>query len=101
MSGHLHHWRDTLQDLGVMGLIPPPYQGVALPDTPSLPVETVPVKRMDLEKTNVPPASAAPSGPRAYPPAEAVAGAANRADRVEARRGHESRAGRLLERFLE
>jgi len=34
MTGHLHHWRDTLQDLGVMGLVPPPYQPEAISDTP-------------------------------------------------------------------
>jgi len=80
MTGHLHQWRDTLQYLGVMGLIPPPYQPEALPETPSLPREDILPQRLELEKTSkaMPPPRS--RDPRAFPPAGAVAGAATLAE---------------------
>jgi uracil-DNA glycosylase len=76
MTGHLHHWRDTLQDLGVMGLIPPPYQPEVIPETLPAPEKSLPIKQVKLEKTSNAPVPVA-AGPIALPPPEAVAGAAN------------------------
>ncbi len=77
MNGHLHQWRETLQDLGVMGLIPPPYQPEALPETPLVAEKAVEKQEARLEKTIKEPEPPSTSDPRAFPPREAVEGAAN------------------------
>jgi DNA polymerase len=94
MNGPLHHWRDTLQDLGVIGLIPVPAQpeAVAAIAPPAiLPQSARPVAQ---EKTSVPspqpvvpvpaPAALRPgpdrSDPVAFPPPERVAAAASLAE---------------------
>jgi DNA polymerase len=77
MNGLLHPWRDTLQDLGVMGLIPQPRQPEIIPEYVQEPQKShQPVERV-LEKTKIktPELEPRPSGPRALPPPEAVAGA--------------------------
>lgn len=80
MSGHFHHWRDTLQDLGVMGLVPPPYQPEAFPDTPHEPQKNIVAQRVVLEKTISTPPGPSPSDPKAFPPQELVAAAGSLAD---------------------
>jgi len=83
MTGTLHHWRDTLQDLGVMGLIPPPYQPEALPETPAVAKKSLAAPVPGLAKINIAPAAAAgpdPSDPRAFPPAAALAAAGTLAE---------------------
>lgn len=78
MTGHLHHWRDTLQDLGLIGLVPPPYQPEAVLETPIEPIKTIVATERRLEKTSTQAAPGPdPSDPRAFPPAEGVAGAAS------------------------
>ncbi len=80
MSGHFHHWRDTLQDLGVIGLVPPPYQPEILPDTPVVPQKNIVEQKAVLEKTMTAPAPPPPSGPKALPPQELVEAAGSLAD---------------------
>jgi uracil-DNA glycosylase len=59
-----------------MGLIPPPYQAEAIPDTPVLPPKRIEPQSLVLEKTNTAPAPPSPADPRAFPPQQMVAAAA-------------------------
>ncbi len=67
MTGLLHPWRDTLQDLGVVGLIPPPYQPPAAPDIP--PIQAAPVPAGKASPVPTPAVKAAPVPPRPAPAA--------------------------------
>jgi DNA polymerase len=69
MSNPLQQWRDALQDLGVLGLVPEPRLVVAVPAPPAEPV----VAQTKLQETQ--PGPTAPSDPRANPTPEAVASA--------------------------
>jgi DNA polymerase len=81
MIGPFHPWRDTLHDLGVMGLIPVPGRREPLPEKPVQPILTQSAPEVIHEKTRTPaPPAPAPSGPEAFPPPERVAAAATLAD---------------------
>jgi len=88
MIGPFQPWRDTLLDLGVMGLIPAPVQRETVQPEPAAPILTQSVPEQVQEKIRTPgPAPApvpAPSDPVAFPPPELVAGAATLAE-LEAR----------------
>jgi DNA polymerase len=79
MIGPFHPWRDTLHDLGVMGLIPAPGQREAVPEKPVAPIVTQSAHEVVQEKirtVSVPP----PADPKALPSPELVAAAATLAD---------------------
>ena len=100
MIGPLHPWRDTLHDLGVMGLIPPPVPREAIQEQPPRPILHQSVPEVHKEKTSIntplppppvpkslppPPAiqlvaTPSPTDPVAFPPPERVAGATSLAD---------------------
>lgn len=50
MIGPFHPWRDTLQDLGVMGLVPVPVQGETVTENPPQSIFTQLSKEVDQEK---------------------------------------------------
>ena len=88
MNNPLQPWRDTLEDLGLMGLVPPPRE----PDAP-------PVSQTRARRAEVPPApvpSAQPAAPKTFlpptdpvgcPPLEIVASAPSLKDLEQAIQG--------------
>jgi DNA polymerase len=69
----LHPWRDTLQDLGVMGLVPLPVLRESTKEIPPRPILTQSRQEVDQEKNRkmAPP----PDDPVAFPPPDRVAAA--------------------------
>ena len=80
MTGPLHPWRDTLHDLGVMGLIPVPVQREPVQVLPEAPILTQSAPEVAQEKTSIAAAVPGPPDPAAFPPPERVAGAASLAE---------------------
>ena len=88
MLGPFHPWRDTLHDLGVMGLIPIPVQREAVVEKPHEPILTQSAQDVLQEKTStaipvpapVPVPLPGPPDPAAFPPPERVAAAATLAE---------------------
>jgi len=74
MNNPLKPWRDALEDLGLMGLVPPPAEIL-----PSLAPESA-TPAVQAPRSAAPPAFVAPAGPIASPPAESVAAAASLKD---------------------
>lgn len=87
MSGPLHAWRDALQDLGLMGLVPPPLPAAAVapepqpapaarprPEPPQARPPVVPVAIERMARLPLVP-EPSPGDAKAFPSAEAVVGA--------------------------
>ena len=98
MTGLLHSWRDTLQDLGVMGLVPVPEAPAPVAEFQAVPIVAQLTSPVVMEKTSTPhftpkpapppPAPGPdPSDPVAYPPAERVASACTLAELEQTTRG--------------
>lgn len=88
MDGGLKDWRDTLEDLGLLGFVPPPpdLSAAAAPPEPAA-RPAAPSRSRSLPAASAPapaPAWAAPADAVGCPPPEAVASAATLAD-LEAR----------------
>jgi DNA polymerase len=79
MIGPFHPWRDTLHDLGVMGLIPVPLVREAVIEKQPRPIMAQSAQEAVQEKTNLP-VVPAPADPVAFPPPERVAAAATLED---------------------
>ena len=79
MIGPFHPWRDTLHDLGVMGLIPVPLRREAVIENQPQPIMAQPAQEAVQEKTIMPPVRV-PADPDAFPPPERVAAAATLED---------------------
>ncbi len=71
-EGPLGPWRDALEDLGLMGLVPPPLE--SQPEPASRPSEPTPVPP---RRPVAPPAFAPPTDPVGCPPPEALAAASS------------------------
>jgi len=78
MVGLFHPWRDTLQDLGVMGLIPAPGPREPPAEKPVRPIVAQSTPEVIQEKSRTP--SPDPADPVAFPPPDRVAAAATLAD---------------------
>jgi len=76
MNGPLRPWRDALEDLGVMGLVPPPGEMPA----PVVRASEAPVASAPAPKAVAPTAFVPPTDPIGCPGPEAVASAANLGD---------------------
>jgi DNA polymerase len=80
MNGPLHPWRDALEDLGLMGLVPPPL--AFLPPAPE-PQPSVAVAAKPVVPTTGPKAPlqfVPPTDPAGCPPPETLASASNLVD---------------------
>lgn len=89
MDGGLKDWRDTLEDLGLLGLVPPPPDPSLRPPVPESPARPVaaPQRSRALSPPSSPPAAPVwtpPTDAVGCPPREAVASAATLAE-LEAR----------------
>jgi DNA polymerase len=80
MIGPFHPWRDTLHDLGVIGLIPTPARRGVPPEKPARPILTQSAPEVAHEKIRMSSPPPGPADPAAFPPPERVAGAATLAD---------------------
>ena len=77
MSGPLHLWRDALQDLGLVGLVPPPAPGA--PPAAGTSQAAIPPPPEAISRGSRLPLPS-PSDPGAFPPPETVAAAATLED---------------------
>jgi DNA polymerase len=92
MTGLLRAWRDTLQDLGVMGLVPVPEVAAAEAGPQAVAIVAQSPVKVVMEKSSTPPSAPkpmvtvtlppgpAPDDPVAFPPAERVASACSLAE---------------------
>jgi DNA polymerase len=80
MIGPFHPWRDTLHDLGVIGLIPAPVRRGASTEKSAEPILTQSAPEVAQEKSSMVIAPPGPPDPTAYPPPERVAAAASLPD---------------------
>jgi DNA polymerase len=87
MAGPLHPWRDTLLDLGVIGLVPTPIARDSSRAVPSCPILGQVEQERDKEKNRMNVSSPAPGDPRAFPPPERVGACATLADLDQAING--------------
>jgi DNA polymerase len=89
MAGPLHPWRDTLSDLGVIGLVPPPATGESRVEIPPVPIVVHAAQEGDQEKNRMAFArpAPAPDDPVAFPSPDRVAGAGSLADLEQAIHG--------------
>ena len=80
MIGPFHPWRDTLHDLGVIGLIPSPVRRELPAEKPAQPILTQSAPEVAQEKSRIVGAAPGPLDPAAFPPPERVAAAATLAE---------------------
>ena len=78
MNGPLRLWRDALEDLGLMGLVPPPVESPATAPSPGMPAPAKPAASPTHPAP--PPVFAPPADPLGCPPPQAVASAASLED---------------------